>query len=148
DDAYKVGLKVKLGPISMLYRGQVEIVERDDSARQATMRARAKEARGQGTADARVHMSIAEQSEGVAHATIGPERQLSRRAAAMGQGVSGDVAERLMEEFAGNLGSMLQAGGTNGAEPAGSEEPGAATAQTPPAPAATERSLPAGKIAG
>jgi len=50
-DTYKVGVKVKLGPgvnvklgpISMLYRGRVEIVERDDGARRATMRAKAKE---------------------------------------------------------------------------------------------------------
>ena len=54
DDAYKVGIKVKVGPISMTYRGEVEIVERDDPTPTATMRAKAKEARGQGTADAAV----------------------------------------------------------------------------------------------
>jgi uncharacterized protein len=108
DDAYIVGVKVKLGPISMLYRGRVEIVERDDAARQATMRAKAKEARGQGTADARVHMSLAEQADGT-RATITTEVQLSGRAAAMGQGVIGDVAEKLIEEFATNLARMLAA---------------------------------------
>jgi carbon monoxide dehydrogenase subunit G len=143
DDAYKVGVKLKLGPISMLYRGQVEIVERDDSARQATMRARAKEARGQGTADARVHMSLAEQTEGT-HATIETEMQLSGRAAAMGQGVIGDVAEKLIEEFAGNLASMLRAG-TNGAAPTVEDQPTVAPA-SPPGPAPS--TLPAGRIAG
>ena len=29
DDAYKVGIKVKLGPMSMQYKGQVEMIEKD-----------------------------------------------------------------------------------------------------------------------
>jgi len=35
DDSYKVGIKVKIGPISMTYRGDLEIVEHDDSAHRA-----------------------------------------------------------------------------------------------------------------
>ena len=31
DDAYKVAIKVKVGPMSMTYKGDVEIVERDDA---------------------------------------------------------------------------------------------------------------------
>ena len=37
DDAYKVGIKVKLGPITMQYRGDMEIVERDDAAHRASL---------------------------------------------------------------------------------------------------------------
>jgi len=44
DDAYKVAVKVKLGPMTMNYKGDVEIVEKDDGSHQATMRAKAKEA--------------------------------------------------------------------------------------------------------
>lgn len=106
ENAYKVAVKVKIGPISMTYRGQVEIVERDDQAGRATMRAKAKEARGQGTADARINMSLAEQPDGT-HATIETEVQLSGRAAAMGRGVIGDVAEKLIASFAANLAEML-----------------------------------------
>src|SRR3954454_14692426 len=58
DDAYKVGIKVKVGPMTMTYRGEVEIVERDEAAHRAVMKARAKEARGQGTADADVTMVL------------------------------------------------------------------------------------------
>jgi carbon monoxide dehydrogenase subunit G len=110
DDAYAVGIRVRLGPISMQYRGQVEIVERDEAAHQATMRARAREARGQGTADANVHMSLVEQPDGT-HATIATDLQLSGRAAAMGQGVIVDVAGKLVETFATNLAAMLASGG-------------------------------------
>jgi hypothetical protein len=40
DDAYKVAIKVKVGPMSMTYKGDVQIVERDDAAKTATLRAR------------------------------------------------------------------------------------------------------------
>jgi carbon monoxide dehydrogenase subunit G len=154
DDSYKVGVKVKLGPISMLYRGKVEIVERDDATRQATMRAKAKEARGQGTADASVHMSLAEEADST-HATIATDMKLSGKAAAMGQGVIGDVAEKLVEEFAANLAQMLEGRNGAGAEPPTSdaEAPTIAageseTPPTPPPPAApTQSALPVGKIA-
>src|ERR671924_1884530 len=52
DDAYKVAIRVKVGPISMTYRGEVEITERDEAAHRAVMKARAKESRGKGTAAA------------------------------------------------------------------------------------------------
>jgi carbon monoxide dehydrogenase subunit G len=107
DDDYKVGIKVKLGPISMLYRGQIEIVERDDAARRATMRAKAKEARGQGTADASVQMAVTE-AGGMTHAEMTTDVALSGKAAAMGQGVIGEVAQRMVEQFAANLATMLE----------------------------------------
>src|SRR3954469_18556590 len=58
EDAYKVAIKVKVGPMSMTYRGEVQIVERDEAGHRAVMHARAKESRGQGTADADVTMTL------------------------------------------------------------------------------------------
>ncbi len=125
DNAYKVAVKVKVGPISMTYRGQVEIVERDDAARRATLRGKAKEARGQGTADARIQMSLSEQADGT-HASIDTEMQLSGRAAAMGRGVIDDVAEKLIQTFAANLAEMLVAEPADVASAAGSDGAGVA----------------------
>jgi carbon monoxide dehydrogenase subunit G len=42
DDSNKVAINVKVGPMSMTYRGDVEIVERDEAAHTATMRAKAR----------------------------------------------------------------------------------------------------------
>jgi carbon monoxide dehydrogenase subunit G len=134
DDAYKVSVKVKLGPISMLYKGDVEILERDISEHRALMRAKAMEARGQGTAEANIQMTLAEQADET-HATIRTEMQLSGRAAAMGQGVIKDVAAALVATFAENLAGSLSTGGAqaapaaatapaDGAPPAPSEPPG------------------------
>jgi uncharacterized protein len=106
EDTFKVGIKVKVGPISMLYRGEVQIVERDDAEHKAMMRAKAREARGQGTADAHIRISLVEHPEGT-HATIETELQLSGRAASMGRGVITDVSAKLVDKFAGNLAEMF-----------------------------------------
>ena len=109
DDAYKVAIKVKVGPMSMTYRGEVEITERDEAAHRAVMKARAKESRGQGTADADVTMVLSGANGGTA-ATVTTEVQLSGKVATMGQGVLQDVSGRLVQTFAQNLATMLEGG--------------------------------------
>ncbi|MGH2908688.1 MAG: SRPBCC family protein [Solirubrobacteraceae bacterium] len=109
DDAYKVAIKVRLGPMSMTYRGEIEVTERDDAAHRAVMRARAKEARGEGTADAEVTMALRDE-DGRCAATLLTEVSVSGKAASMGQGVLQDVAGRLVDAFAGNLARQLQDG--------------------------------------
>jgi carbon monoxide dehydrogenase subunit G len=115
DDAYKVAVKVKLGPMTMNYKGDVEILDKDEAARRATMRAKAKEARGQGTASADIHMALREQGAGT-EASIVTSMQMSGKAAAMGQGVIKDVAASLTDTFAQNLAGMVQRGGAAEAE--------------------------------
>jgi carbon monoxide dehydrogenase subunit G len=110
DDAYQVSIKVKVGPISMTYRGQVEIVEQDPAAHRARLHVRAKEARGQGSAEAHVVSTLAEAGGGT-RAVLETEVQLTGKAASMGRGVIGDVAERLVQTFAGNLAEMVSAEG-------------------------------------
>jgi carbon monoxide dehydrogenase subunit G len=140
EDAYKVGIKVKVGPVSMQYKGDVEIVERDPEDHRAVMSAKAKETRGQGTANARVEMRLAQEGKRT-EGTIATDVQLSGKAAAMGQGVIQDVSTRLVDTFADNLAKMLAApaaeaeaepapaGDGNGAAPA---EAPAAAPPTPP----------------
>jgi len=164
EDAYRVGIKVKMGPISMLYRGQVEIVERDDEQRRATMSTRAKEARGNGTANARVEIALDEQPEGT-RATLETDVQVSGKAAAMGEGVMVDVAGKLVETFAANLAAMLapvpvaapatpattgaaEAPAATGPAPAAATAPQADAPHAAPTQApAAESSLPVGRLA-
>jgi carbon monoxide dehydrogenase subunit G len=154
ENEYKVGIKVRVGPISMTYRGEVQITERDETARTATMHAKAKEARGQGTADAQVHMVLTEENGGT-RASLETEVALSGRVAAMGQGVIADVAGRLVETFAENLAAMLAppatpapASGPLVGSPAPPSPAALASTPTPsPTPAVPRSSLPVGKIA-
>jgi uncharacterized protein len=147
DDAYKVGIKVRVGPVSMQYRGEVEITDKDPSAHVAQMTAKAREARGQGTANANVRMALSGNGD-LTHGTINTEVQLSCRAAAMGQGVIKDVSARIVDQFAANLAEMLGGGGAAPAEEKLAEEavapaqpPSAAQAEAAPetpAPASDE----------
>jgi uncharacterized protein len=115
-----------VGPMSMTYRGQVEIAERDDEAHRAVMKARAKEARGQGTADADVVMQLRGEN-GRTSATVTTEVELSGKAATMGQGVLQDVAGRLVDTFAKNLAAMLEGG-----EPEATPTPEPTPSSAPP----------------
>ena len=132
DDAYTVAIKVRVGPISMTYRGNVEIVERDEANHRAVMRARARETRGQGTADARVDLSLAQQGA-TTNGTMVADVQLAGRAAAMGRGVIQDVSAKLVSTFAQNLEQMLSGG-------AGTTADAAPPAAAPPAVSSTPAS--------
>src|SRR3954469_13161882 len=128
ENAYRVAIKIKVGPMSMTYRGEVEITERDEAGHRAVMRARAKESRGQGTADADVTMVLAG-ADGRTSATITTDVQLSGKVATMGQGVLQDVSGRLVRTFAENLAAMLEGAEAAAPEPA----PAAAGLAAPPA---------------
>jgi uncharacterized protein len=150
DDAYKVGIKVKLGPMSMTYRGDVEVVDRDDAAHTANLRIKAKEARGQGTADATARMSLSG-DEGHASATITTDVRLSGRAAAMSRGIVDDVARKMIDQFAGNLEQMLAGDGKAEAAPGAEGNGGAPAADKGPtyeAPPPREDALDVGDLAG
>jgi carbon monoxide dehydrogenase subunit G len=133
DDAYSVGIKVKVGPVSMQYRGQVEIVSKDPEQHRAVMSARARESRGQGTATAQVEMHLSGE-DGTTRGTIATEVALSGRAAAMGQSVIQEVSGKIVDQFAENLAAML--GGAQEAPPAAAEAPPPEPAPVAEAPAA------------
>jgi carbon monoxide dehydrogenase subunit G len=140
EDAYKVGIRVKVGPMAMTYRGEVQIAGRDEQTHTATMHAKARESRGQSTADAQVQMALAEEPGGT-RATLATDLKLSGRVAAMGQSVIADVAAALVATFAENLAAMLTPEPVPAAAPA--EEIAAAPASRP----AVRESLPVGRIA-
>ncbi len=119
EDAYQVGMLVKLGPVTMQYKGQMEVVERDEAGHRAVLKGQAKEARGQGTAQATAQLQLVEDA-GTTRGSVSAEVALSGRAAAMGQGVIGSVTDQMMVQFAQNLQAMLNEPGPAAAAPAGS----------------------------
>src|SRR3954467_4154735 len=106
EDAYKVGIKVKIGPITMQYRGELQIVEHDDAAPRAVLRVKAKEARGQGTADADATIELSG-DDGHTSAKVTTDVRLSGRAASMSRGIVEDVSRRMLDTFAHNLAESL-----------------------------------------
>ena len=149
DDAYKVAIKVKLGPVTMTYRGDVTIVDRNPEKHSAVLDVKAREARGQGTANANVSMAL-ESADGATRGTMHTTVQLSGKAAAMSRGVIDDVSKRLVEQFAQNLEGIVVApeAPAEQAEAPTGEEPKAEPPRPAPPPRAADDSLDVGQLAG
>jgi carbon monoxide dehydrogenase subunit G len=94
-------IKVKMGAMSMKFTGTVEIVEQDDTAHRAVMQVKAKEAGGQGHANANVAFELTDGG-----GTIHTNAQITGKAASMGEGVVVGVLDALITDFAGKLGQM------------------------------------------
>lgn len=105
DRAVDAEVKIKLGAMNMNYSGPAEIVEQDDPEHRAVLNARAKEAGGQGNADARVTMELTgsgDATEVALHSQI----NVTGKAAQMGEGVIVAVTEGMIKEFAENLAKL------------------------------------------
>jgi carbon monoxide dehydrogenase subunit G len=123
EDAYAGTIRVRVGPITMRYRADIDIVESDAAGRRAQMRIRAKETRGQGTADANATLVLSD-AVGATRGDIDVDVKLSGRAASMGQGAIQDVSSRLVGAFATNLSEMLTAAApASNSDGADAEEP-------------------------
>ncbi|MGO4804826.1 SRPBCC domain-containing protein [Arthrobacter sp. 2MCAF15] len=106
EDAYQVGMSVKLGPVTMQYKGLLTVIERNSAEHRAVLGGKAQETRGQGTAEATVTLVLAEDGTAT-QGTVSADLALSGKAAAMGKGVIGSVTEQMMSLFADNLQAML-----------------------------------------
>ena len=102
-------IKVKVGPVSLTYRGTAKFHERDEAARSVLVEASGKETRGAGTATATVKASL-EPAEGDATlVTMHTTMNVTGRPAQFGRGVMVEVAGKLVGQFAENLAKQLAA---------------------------------------
>lgn len=97
-------VKVKLGPVQLLYRGSGEFVEIDPVLRRAVLKAAGKDTRGNGTASAAVTFQVGETVE------IETDLAITGRPAQLGRGLIAEVSGKLVDQFAeclaGTLGSV------------------------------------------
>ena len=94
----KAEIKVKMGAMAMTFTGTVEVVEQDDDAHRALMRVRAREAGGQGHANADVTFALSDGG-----GTIHTAAQITGKAASMGEGVVVSVLDGLIKDFTQRL---------------------------------------------
>lgn len=127
DGAYDVKVKVKVGPMSLAYKGVVEIVERDQSARRAVLKAKANEERGQGTAEATMTMRVDEDGSTGSAVVVASEMLVTGRVAQMGRGIMVDVSNRMVRDMGRAVEATLNARGRATPAPsAGTAPPGEA----------------------
>ena len=99
--AVKAQIDVKMGAMSMVFTGTVEITEQDADAHRVVMNVRSKEAGGQGHADADVVFALHDGG-----GTIQTTARITGKAASMGEGVVQGVLDALIADFAGKLGQL------------------------------------------
>jgi hypothetical protein len=97
-DAAKAEIKVKMGAMSMTFRGTVEVAERDDVAHRAVLRVKSKDVGGQGYANADVAFTLADGG-----GTVHTAAQINGKAASMGEGVVSSVLDALIKDFTTKL---------------------------------------------
>src|SRR5690242_5061735 len=122
-------IKVKVGPVSLTYRGTAKFTERDADARVIVLDASGKETRGAGTASATVRATLEPESGGTAtKATMHTTMNVTGRPAQFGRGVMVEVGGKLVEQFAQNLRQLITDGGTAAPAGAGAEAGAGGTA--------------------
>jgi hypothetical protein len=111
--AWSVALRVKLGPISTEYRGEIELAEQDAARHRAVLTGRARETRGQGTARGRAEIALSPEG-GSTRAALRAELALAGRVASLARGLLQEAAAKLAGEFAANLAAQLAGAGEAG----------------------------------
>jgi len=92
-------VKVKLGPIALVYAGTGAFVERDDAAHRAVIEAKGKDKRGNGTAGATVTIQLTDAGDGSTRADVQTDLAVTGKPAQFGRGVMQDVSDKLLGQF-------------------------------------------------
>jgi carbon monoxide dehydrogenase subunit G len=101
-------IKVKVGPIQMIYAGKAKFTERDQAAGVVTLEASGKETRGAGTASASVRSQLSANGDST-DVTVHTSLNVTGKPAQFGRGVLEEVGGKLVGIFAANLAAMLAA---------------------------------------
>src|SRR6185312_4963688 len=144
-DEFSGSVKIKLGPISLMYNGSGRYIERNDADRRVVIEARGKDKRGNGTATATVTASFAE-SGGQTDVEVLTDLVITGKPAQFGRGVISDVSDKLLDQFVSCVSGRFADGlGADGLGAAGTEPPasavGAASTAPPRDEADTEQTI-------
>src|SRR3712207_2078776 len=115
-------VKVRLGPVSLQYRGSGRFTGTDEDAHRTVIEASGTATGGQGTAAAKVQASLTENGQGTTVSVI-TDLTVTGRPAQFGRGLIEDVGKKIIGQFADCLSKSLAA----------AEQP-ASSALPPPSP--------------
>jgi uncharacterized protein len=130
-------VKVKLGPLSLAYKGTAKFTEKDQASHTIAIEATGKETRGAGTASANVQASLKPDDAGTL-VSIHTSLNVTGRPAQFGRSLLPEVSGKLIGEFASNLAALIEAGSataTESEESADAEGGDSTTVTVKPAPA-------------
>ena len=126
-DTYTGKVKVKVGPMQVVYKGTARLADIDAEAKRGRIEAKGKETRGTGTASADVVASMVEDGDGT-KVTVVTDLNITGKPAQFGRGALAEVGTKIIDTFADRLRDMLVAG--EAAEDAPEAAPAEAAAAT------------------
>lgn len=97
-DTFTGTVKIKLGPIAMLYAGTGRFLSRDESTHTVVIEAQGKDKRGNGTAGATVTAVLAAAGDGTT-VDVSTDMNVTGKPAQFGRGVIQDISDKLLEQF-------------------------------------------------
>jgi uncharacterized protein len=106
-DSFTGTVKVKLGPISLTYKGKGTYVERDEAAHKVVIDATGRDSRGNGTAKALVTGTMKADGPDKTEVTMVTDMTITGRPAQFGRGVISDVADKIIGQFSSCLADKL-----------------------------------------
>jgi carbon monoxide dehydrogenase subunit G len=98
-DEFTGSVKIKMGPISLMYNGSGRYVERNDADRRVVIEARGEDKRGNGTARATVTALFAQSGEQT-DVEVLTDLAITGKPAQFGHGVISDASDKLLDQFA------------------------------------------------
>jgi carbon monoxide dehydrogenase subunit G len=98
-DEFTGSVKIKMGPVSLMYNGSGRYVERNDADRRVVIEARGEDKRGNGSAMATVTASFAESGEQT-DVEVLTDLEITGKPAQFGRGVISDASDKLLDQFA------------------------------------------------
>lgn len=117
-NGYKGAIRVRIGPMTVDYKGQATLLDVDEQGRTATILLKAREARGQGSVVATLRNHLEATPDGTRVVTE-TDLQITGPQALFGKGVLEDVGSRVLGEFSRRLEERIAAearGGPNGGD--------------------------------
>jgi uncharacterized protein len=109
-DEFTGAVKVRLGPIGLTYKGKARFVEKDEAAHRVVLDAQGRDARGNGTASAKVTATLVAEGNESTRVAVLTDLNITGKPAQFGRGVMVDVGNKLIGQFADCLAGKLGAG--------------------------------------
>ncbi|GAB2780650.1 SRPBCC family protein [Nocardioides salsibiostraticola] len=110
-DSFAGSVKVKLGPIALVYNGSGTFIDKDEAAHTFRVDAKGKDKRGNGTAGAKVDLSMTAGADGGTDVRVVTDLAITGKPAQFGRGVMQDVSDKLLGQFVACLEERLSGGG-------------------------------------
>ena len=106
DDSFTGTVKVKVGPVTLLYKGTGTFTEQDEQARRAVLKAAAKDTRGNGTVNATVTLTLTDEGD---HTTgiVATDLSITGKPAQFGRGMIADVGGKIIQQLSACLSERL-----------------------------------------